>query len=269
MTNPALTGEPGPGGTCRVCGSKLREGTLECGTCGAVYGEANRCPHCRSVAGIEPHKKLRHRCRVCGAPRVPVEDPEVVRSGREIPLLEKAQRDRMKSTAWRLGAGVVAGFGLLSLLIALATLALVSPGLVATLVTLLVVATPFALAGLAWNKGKKLSAEFEQSLERAWTMVAADVLRHRGDELTAEELARTMRIEEPVAEQLLAMLQVQDFIKARVTSEGELVYSTRAPRVRVDERGRAAALAEEEAEQEAEADAKQVQTKPSPRGDAD
>ena len=226
MKNPALSGEPGPGGTCRVCSGTLDE-SLRCRQCGAAYGEANRCPHCRSVADVEPHDTLRFRCRVCGGPRVPLEDPEVTRTGRELPLLAQAQRARMRSAAWKVGAASAGGFGLLSLLVALIVLGIASPGFIAILATLVLVSAPLLLAVLAWRQAGKSKKDVERALDDAWALVASDLMRQRGAELTAGELARSMRITEEQAELLLARLSVQDFVRARVTDEGDIAYSTR------------------------------------------
>ena len=179
-----LSGAPAPGGQCRVCGGKLSD-SLRCGQCGAAYGESNRCPHCRSVADTEPHDALRHRCRVCGGPRVAVEDAEIVRSGREIPVLRQARRADTQRAAWKVGAGVVAGFGALSLLVAVLVIALVTPRLVGSLAALAAVAVPFVVRDAGWVRAKALASERDAAVEKAWTLVASDVLAYRGAELTA------------------------------------------------------------------------------------
>jgi hypothetical protein len=188
------------------------------------------------VADVEPHAKLRFRCRVCGGPRVPLDDPEVVRTGRERPLLTRAQTARMREAAFKLGSASVGGFGLLSLLISLVVLGLVSPGLFATLASLLVVAVPFAVAFFAWRRAQRHAKEIEHSLDDAWALVASDLLRQRGTELTAAELATAMRSSEQQAELVLARLNVDDLVRARVTEDGEIAYSTGAlapPRARI------------------------------------
>jgi len=254
--NPALSGEPGPGGTCRVCGSKLAEGSLSCTNCGAAYGEQNRCPHCRSVADVEPSEQLRFRCRVCGGPRVPVDDARVVRTGREIPLLERAQRARMKSTAYRVGAGVVAAFGALSVLVSLLVTSLVNPGLWGVLGMLMVTSVPFVLAALAFGRSRGQARELAQALDQAWALVASDVLSSVGRELTSGELSKALRVPEAEADALLARLAASDFVHARVTEAGDLAYSSRpTERMRVGDSTELPATLEggdEEAQGEAE-----------------
>jgi hypothetical protein len=246
--NPALSGQPGPGGSCRVCGATL-EGSLRCRQCGAAYGEVNRCPHCRSVADLEPHGTLRFRCRVCGGPRVPLEAPDAVRTGREQPLLAVAQSARMRAAAFKVGSASAGGFGLLSLLIALVVLGLASPGFLATLATLVVVAVPLVVSLLAWRRAKRHEQELDRALDDAWALVASDLIRQRGAELTASELAAAMRLSEQQAELLLARLSVQDFVRARVTDDGDIAYSTRdlpLPRARIIAGAEEAELAEHE-----------------------
>jgi hypothetical protein len=256
---PAISGEPGPGGTCRVCSSKLDE-SLRCGRCGAAYGESNRCPHCKSVADVEPHDILRYRCRVCGGPRVPLDAADVVRTGRERAPLALAQKSRMKSAAWKVGAISSAGFGLISLVVALLVLGLASPGFVATLLTLAIVSVPLAVAVLAWRRAKREDRTAQNAIDDAWSLVASDWMRNRDSELTADDLAHAMRISNEQAELLLARLSVQDFVQARVTDEGDLAYSTRdipAPRARVEGEPAETELALEE---EAEADLARAKT---------
>jgi hypothetical protein len=113
-------------------------------------------------------------------------------------------------------------------------------------------AIPFVLAMLSWRRARSAAKELESTLDEAWGVVAGDVLAHRGDELTAEELAKDLRIEVPAAEQLLAQLSVSDFVHARVTDDGDLAYSVPAERLRIEDAVLTDALADaaEEGEQE-------------------
>jgi hypothetical protein len=244
----ALASEPGPGGTCRVCGSKLAEGSLLCKHCGAAYGEGNRCPHCGSVADVEKAGTLGYRCRVCGGARVPVDDARVVRSGREIPLLKRAQRERLKLAGFRVGAALVGGFGVFSLLVVLLVLAIATPGIPAALLATLATAVPLIFAAALWRRSRAQASALGETIEQAWTLVASDVLDSVGEEVRAEALAKTLRTEPAHAESLLARLNAHDFVHARVTDEGELVYSTRAPeRLRIGDGMTELAEAEESA----------------------
>lgn len=220
-----LAGKPAPGGRCKVCGGTL-SASLRCEQCGAAYGEGNRCPHCRSVADVEPAEPLRFRCRVCGGPRVPVDSQEIVRTGREVPVLAQAKKAHFARAAWAVAAGVVGGFGVLSFLMTLLVVAF-GPGLLTSLALLGASLLPFVVAALAWQKAKRHGKERDRLLDDAWSLVASDVLTHTGKELEAKDLAKLMRIDVERAEQVLAHLSAEDFIHARVTDEGDLAYSSR------------------------------------------
>lgn len=148
-------------------------------------------------------------------------------------MLRQARRADMQRAAWKVGAGVVAGFGLLSLVVALLVILLVSPGVVGSVAALAAVAVPFFVAMLGWVRARALTGDRDAAIEKAWTLAASDVLAHRGAELTAETLAKTMRIEVADAEHLLTQLNVHDFARARVTEEGDVTYSVTPDRVRV------------------------------------
>lgn len=220
-----LAGKPAPGGRCKVCGGTLSD-SLRCEQCGAAYGEANRCPHCRSVADVEPAEPLRFRCRVCGGPRIPVDSREIVRTGREVPVLAKAKKAHFARAAWAVATGVVGGFGVLSLLMTLLVVAF-GPGLFTSLAMLGMSLLPFVVAALAWQRAKRHAKERDRLLDDAWSLVASDVLTHTGKELEADDLAKLMRIDVERAEQVLAHLSAEDFIHARVTDEGDIAYSSR------------------------------------------
>ena len=234
MTNVALSGEPRADGGCRVCGTKLKEGSLVCTQCGAVHGERYRCPHCGAIADLEPSKALRYRCKVCGGPRVPTDDLAVKRSGGETPALERAQRAHRIAAAWRVGAGVVGGFGALSLLIALLVLGVVTPAVLGTLGILIATLVPFVLAWLLWRRGSAEQSNVVEALDEAWQRVAAEVITAHGGELTAAELAKALRSDIGIAERMLARLGAHDVIRSRVTDAGDVVYSSpAAERIRV------------------------------------
>jgi hypothetical protein len=207
----------------------LPKDSLHCAKCGATYGEANRCPHCRAVSDIDPHARLFARCRVCGGPRVPTDDPAVVRSGREIPVLERAKRIGRQAVSFRVAAAVVFAFGVLSLLVALGVSAVVSPGRAGVAGMFVMLAVPFAFAWFARSRSKDADRRAFEELDEAWKLVAADVLSSKGRELAAADLARIMRTNEAHAQRLLDALNVTDFVHARVTEDGELVYSSDAP----------------------------------------
>ncbi len=258
MTHPAMSPDPAPDHTCRICGAQLEKGSLRCAHCGATYGERNRCPHCSAIADVEAHPVLRYRCRVCGGPRVPLADNSLEPTGAEWPFLSQAQRARMGVAAWRVAAGVVGAFGALSLFVTLLTLAFITPGVLATAGLLTAVSVPFVLAALAWVRARKYARERDEAIDQAWVSAASDVVQGKDGELDAHGLARILRIDNDRAEQLLARLDVENVVRARVTDAGELKYSATAaaPRLRVGETTKETeeAGAEEPAEEEVEED---------------
>jgi hypothetical protein len=215
---------------------------------GAKYGAPERCPHCGTLTTVEPSPALRYRCRVCGGPRVVIDDPAVERSGRVLVPLERAHRERVRIAAWGLGAALAAGFGAISLTVAVVALLLASPGPAATLAVLVMTLLPLLLAAVAWRRHRYHRAQRDAELGAAWSLAAADVLAQRGEELTAEQLGRIMHLQTPEVEQLMVLPQVHDEVRTRVTDAGELVYAAApGPRVRIH------APAEEQARTEAEA----------------
>lgn len=243
--SPTSSGAP----RCRVCAAAIAPGSDRCPKCGADQ-RAEACPHCSGVAGVSAHPELRFRCDVCGGPRVPVADARIKRSGREVPLLQKARAAASARSAWR-AAGIAASalFGFELFLFAVLLLVLsASVGLfTAGLLTMAPVAV-FAL--WAFRRAKSRGQDVAPALDAAWVSVASDVARQSERPLTAGALASTLRIGEPQAEELLALLEVNDVVRGAVSPAGEFGY---APRLRVgaapadEAEARALAAAEEEA----------------------
>ncbi len=227
MTHPGKI-DPDPSGKCRVCGGAVEERTGRCQDCGAVHGKAYRCPHCRTVADAEPDGVLGQRCRVCGGPRILVDDVSIPRSGREVPALEEARRLRTRSIAWRMASGLLGAFGALSVLVALGVLAVVSPGLLVTAATLAMAVAPIALGALGWSRARRYDKSVAVEMDRARRLVAADVVSAHGGQLDAKALSKSLGIDEARAELLLAELSVEDLVRARVEEPD-------AARARVDD----------------------------------
>lgn len=226
---------------CRACAADLEPGAARCARCGAAQGE-DTCPHCQAIAGASPHDELRLRCDVCGGPRVA--GPRAGLSGREIAPLRRAHAAASSRAAWRaasVAGGLLLGFDalLLGLLILIlgASFGLLLAGL-ATLVPLAV----FVL--WAMRRAQARGREIGPALDAAWLAAATDVATQAGGALSAAELAAALSIEEPQAEELLALLEVNDMVRAPAAA---------GPRVRIGAAAAAApaagamAAAEEEA----------------------
>lgn len=238
----ATLSEPGPGGTCRVCASKLREGSLSCSVCGAVYGEANRCPHCRAVAGVDASSRP-GRCRICGGPRLLVDDARAIRSGREIPLLLRHRRAIRAARALRFGALLAAGLAALTLGLAIVTMA-AAPAAPLAVLTCVAVLLLLGFAGLLERRARVEGRNAETSLQEAELIAAADVSSSHAGELSAASLARVLHIEEARAEVLLAELSLQDYLGAHVTPAGAVSFPS--PRTRLATEGAGTTLVAEE-----------------------
>ncbi len=258
MVSRVLSGEPGEGGTCRVCGTALQAQSPRCTNCGAVHGEGFRCPHCRAVADVERLADGRQRCRACGGPRLLVDDGKIALSGAEREALRQARRAMLASGLWKtLGVGLGV-FGAFALLAAIAVVALTSPGVLFGTLALALSSLPLLFGFGAYRRGTQLGRERDQAWRRAELSAAKDLAQASDGELMAGALARALGVDEARAELLLAELSLEDQVARRVTDSGELAYSAR-PRVRVDEveaseQGAAAANASEPPEALAEAE---------------
>jgi hypothetical protein len=186
------------------------------------------CPHCHSLAQLEPSPGLRWRCAVCGAPVVPVDavgggaaSEAVARSNAELPSLVAAQRLRAIALGWTAGAVVFAATGLMALGLALLLWAFAH---VAAFVLGALAVAAGVFSAMAWARAKARRAEVRGKLEEAWERVADEVVRARGDEITAAELARTMRTDEPHAEALLSRLSAGGRVRVAVRDDADLAY---------------------------------------------
>jgi hypothetical protein len=220
-----------PAARCRACAAAVAPGSVRCGQCGAAQRDET-CPHCSAVAGASPHPELRFRCDVCGGPRIPIADPRIERSGREVPALRQARAAAMSRGGWRAAAiasGVLLGFEVVLFALLLLFLGASAGLFVAGLVTMAPIA---AFSFWAMQRAKARGREITPALDAAWVGAATDVASQSRGGLTARGLATALGIAEPQAEELLALLEVNDVVRGAVTPGGDFAY---APRLRVDE----------------------------------
>lgn len=199
---------------CRACDAALPEGATTCANCGAVYGEENRCPHCRVIAGVDVRAGL-GRCRVCGGPRIAVADPSIPRSNREFPLLLQAQRAALGITVARFGGyATLAGAaftGSLALLVALLVHSVAAP------VTLGLFAALLAVVGAVLSRrARKGREDQKKALDQAEVIVAADLVATR-PRLGAPEVAQLLGTTAEQAELLLAEVNVNGLLGSGMT----------------------------------------------------
>ncbi len=222
MTTPSAV-ESAPPHACAACGGPL-DSLGRCDKCGAVFGEAYRCPLCLALSDVEQSPTLFWRCRTCGGPRIP---PSAGPSSeRETTLLKSARAEQMRAGAYRAGSVFALASGLLSVFVTTVVLMATSPAPFAKVAAALACAVPLLLSFLAFRRAAGHKQKLEQALEQAWLSAAARVAQGAGAELSAASLARTLRVDEARAELLLAELSVQDFVLPR---------SEAVPKVRVTE----------------------------------
>lgn len=237
---------------CRACSAPLTVGARKCDRCGVLQRDDVRCPHCGAVADAAPDAELLFACEACGGPRVPHDDAVAESDSAEVAALRKVESARRARAGWKaagFGAAALLAFGLGML--GLAGLAF-GAGLKLAVVTVLFGAPLAALLGMALRRISARSSEIRPALDAAWQAAASDVARRAQGALSAGELARALRIDEPRAEELLAQLDVNDMVSGADT---DALRSTPPPRMRVDVPPEGPAEAEVEAEREAEADA--------------
>jgi hypothetical protein len=200
-----------------------------------VAGPSERCPHCNNEAGTEPHRELRYRCRICGGPRVALNAPAALLGPRTEEALRVAQRSRRERVAWRAASVALLGFAAFAITITLFVLWATSAGALATTLSALLLAAP-ALGGL-WCalKARRRTQSIASALGEAWRSGARDVLEGVDREFTSSELARVLGLPTTETETLLAALNIDDQVFARVTDDGDVAYRARLPaRVRVE-----------------------------------
>jgi hypothetical protein len=122
--------------------------------------------------------------------------------------------------------GALGGF---AVLVTLLVLSIVSPAVWVWLLSLALSVAPLAVAALAAMSARKWERRKDEAVNEARLLVAGDVLASTTDEISARRLAETLRLDEARAEQLLARLNLEDFVSSRITAEGDVVYSVRAP----------------------------------------
>jgi len=268
---------------CSVCSTPIHSGA-RCLACGAVYGEDNRCPHCRALAGVRYAAQSRgYRCVSCNGARerkpgttVFGKDPEA--SGipgdggsatsapmrapvpaTSTPAAVTAQRGA--STASRIFGATLLACGVL----AGAASAIFVPGIGG-------VALAAALGGVlggagifAMRAGAKGNADADAKVDTQRELALLDIAERHHGVLTVTDAARGLGISMEEADALLTRLADGSRVLAEITVDGRVEYVFReirmralekgdAPKVRVEEEVYQAAQERlrEEAEEEAE-----------------
>lgn len=180
----------------------------------------SRCPHCHAVSSAEPSRSMRWRCAVCGGPVVP-SDGSFPRTNGEVGRLVGAARARAMAFGWAAAAIVLSSGFVIALPLAVL---LWSASHLAGLVLGTVAGMTFALAVASATRHRARSREGRLKLDEAWRMVADEMLKARGADVTAPELARAMCTDEPFAEALLSELSAQGHARVAVGDDAQLSY---------------------------------------------
>ena len=194
--------------TCRVCAASVPSGAPKCERCGAAQIDLGPCPLCNGQGGVSQHPELRFACDLCGGPRIPRLDPRMKSSGREVPLLRKADAARKARAGYR-GLAAASGVALALTLIPFAVLlAVVGFKALLLLPGLFFTGLFSGMLAVGLGRARARGNEITPALDGAWLAAATDVARQSQGQLTAPDLGQKLGIEEAQAEELLALLDV-------------------------------------------------------------
>ncbi|WP_394848226.1 hypothetical protein LZC95_12255 [Pendulispora brunnea] len=181
------------------------------------------CPHCGARARMEEDSELRWVCGVCGGPRVPVEE-EAAHSEREREELVKAGRAKKMAFTYRIAS---IGLSLTGALLAALGVALGAASVAVGAVLLAAAVAAIAAAIVYGRRAHAKREEAKKSTFDAWESVAEALLKVRGSEATAEQIAREMRTTVEDVERMMSFLSVDNRVRI-VVKDTELVYTTEA-----------------------------------------
>lgn len=184
---------------------------------------------------------------------MPMQPARKRRGGKELAALKRADRLRKSRAKYRGGAiaSGIATAGTLGLLGVIAVVAVLFGWNVGVGLFLATLLTAGPLAGLtAWLASRAVAQgkELPHAIDEAWMAAATDVVEQSGQAVTAAMLAKALHIAEAQAEELLALLEASDVVRA----EGNYAYR---PRLRIETSAAQPSTSDVEAEAEAQAEA--------------
>ena len=138
-----------------------------------------------------------------------------------LPSLVAAQRLRAMAFGWTAGAFCFSAIAAMALGLGLL---LWAASHVAAFVFVAVAVAAGVLTSAAWSRSAARRKEAREKLDDAWERVADEVVRARGAETTAAELARAMHTDESLAETLLARLSAHGRVRVDVREDADLAY---------------------------------------------
>ena len=170
---------------------------------------------------MEEDSELRWVCGVCGGPRVPVED-EAAHSERERGELVKAGKAKKMAFAYRMAS---IGLSLMGTLMAALGVALAAVSVPVAVVLLVAAVAGIAAAIVYGRRAHAKREEAKKGTFEAWESVAEALLNVRGNEVTAEQIAREMRTTVEDVERMMSFLSVDNRVRI-VVKDTELVYTS-------------------------------------------
>jgi hypothetical protein len=209
---------------CPACAKPLPAGADRCPSCGTAVGEHVRCVHCRALVDVETASDVRFVCRICGGVRIPIDDAMIAKSATQIELLKRASVARSATNIWRIVAGVVALFGLGSVLVLLLVISVANPETPAAVMAGIAACIPFAFAALAFRKSRAHHGEIARLVDAAWMAAATDIARARGGVIDTATFAKLTRASAGAAEQILARMSSENVFTSDVWPDGTVQY---------------------------------------------
>jgi hypothetical protein len=201
-----------PRATCRACGQPLPAAGAVCAACGAAHGAANRCPHCRAIADVEPHAALGFRCLVCGGPRVALNVSGVEPSASTLGHLARAAKQQTEHVMYSAAGFVLTAMGGLALLIATLVVAAASPSLASALAIYLGALVPTGAGAFSLARAARARTLRGEALHAAQVGALCDVQAVTGV-LDAQRVAEILRLSPERAELLAAEASVATLLE--------------------------------------------------------
>ena len=164
---------------------------------------------------MSPHAELRWVCDVCGGPRVPRLDRAIDYGGRDAPLLRRADAARKARAGWR-AAAIASGLLLPFVLLMFGVMFLVfGLKLALVAVSLAVLAPIVAFVAFAVSRAGARGREIAPAIDAAWLAAATAIAQQSRDPVTTASLSQKLGIGEPQAEELMALLDVNEAVTGR------------------------------------------------------
>jgi hypothetical protein len=163
---------------------------------------------------------------------VPRLDRDILYSNGEAPFLRKANEARNARAFFRTLAVVAAVLALTALVLVGALFLIFGASVALLAVGVLLLGPSLTVLAVALSRAHAHGAALKPALDDAWLAVAADIVRSSGGTLSAESLAQKLGIQEGQAEELLALLDVNEIgapLRARIESIAKTEPPTVAP----------------------------------------